>query len=538
MQKNSKKTVIGIIMMLLLILTANIALAANTTNDIDASLEKILYERTENPEAWLTFIGSQSEDSMGKWLPIMIKKLVSNDETQVKEVVDVTYATVTNGYDWGPAINKVVLNMGTIVDSKTINPKYFSVNAIRTFKDLDFATFSFAASATEHAVKRDVINAYTSDESGIQTSDSQYITLEFNVGPALTESSPFNYNILSGRNEYVETTYEISVVPGSKLATLEGKSLTFMPTGHKEKTGDTQPERDKFVHNQDFVLNNVALKYASYSPEKQTDAKIPLIIWLHGAGEGGLDTTIAVLGNNVTNLIKEDIQSYYGDNGAYVLVPQSPTMWMDFNGQNVYNNTIEGSDSHSYYEEALMALIEQYVADHQDIDTNRIYIGGCSNGGYMTVKMIIDHPDYFAAAYPAAEAYSAAWLTPARIEAIKNFPIWLTHAQNDPTVRISEGEVVNFINFVPTLDAKGNFKPVDEFSNALYSRLLAVGNKNVYYSLFDNVIDTSGNYVGPDGKAYEYMGHWSWIYTLNNECVKTIDNEEITLFEWLSKQSK
>lgn len=240
----------------------------------------------------------------------------------------------------------------------------------------------------------------------------------------------------------------------------------------------------------------------------------------------------------VTNLIKTEVQSYFGTNGAYVLVPQTPTMWMDYNGEKVYTNALENTDGHSYYEKALMALIEQFVADHQDIDTNRIYIGGCSNGGYMTVKMVLDHPDYFAAAYPAAEAYSATWLTKERIDAIKNFPIWLTHAQNDPIVKISEGEVENFTNFVPKLDAKGNFIPLDDFSNALYNRLVAVGNENVYYSLFDKVVDTSGKYLGADGKPYEYMGHWSWIYTLNNECVKTINGKETTLFEWLSEQTK
>lgn len=503
-----------------------------------ASFEKILYERTDNPEAWLSFTESQSDDSLGKWLPLLIKKLSLNDETFVKEVVDVTYRTVTNGYDWGPGINKIVLDMGTSVDSESINPKAFKVNAIRTFKDFDFATFSFAANETDHVVSRDVIKAYTSDASGNGSTDSQFITLEFEVGPAIVESSPFNYNIISGRNEYVETAYEVSVVPGSKLTSKEGKALIFMPTGIEEKTGDIKPYSDKFVHNQEFELDHVALKYASFTPIKQTEDKIPLVIWLHGAGEGGVDTTIPVLGNKVTNLIKEDTQTYFGENGAYVIVPQAPTMWMDFNGENIYNITMENSDGHSYFEEALMALIVQFVGEHQDIDTDRIYIGGCSNGGYMTVKMVIDHPDYFAAAYPAAEAYSVNWLTKERIDAIKNFPMWLTHAQNDPTVQISEGEIANYIEFIPALDANGNFIPLDNFSNALYKRLVDAGNDNVYYSLFDKVVDTSGKFLGTDGNPYAYMGHWSWIYTLNNDCVKRIKGEENTLFEWLSKQSK
>jgi predicted peptidase len=35
-----------------------------------------------------------------------------------------------------------------------------------------------------------------------------------------------------------------------------------------------------------------------------------------------------------------------------------------------------GADGTSKYEEALMALIKDYVANNPDIDPNRIYIGG------------------------------------------------------------------------------------------------------------------------------------------------------------------
>ncbi|ORX39537.1 hypothetical protein BCR32DRAFT_288524 [Anaeromyces robustus] len=67
------------------------------------------------------------------------------------------------------------------------------------------------------------------------------------------------------------------------------------------------------------------------------------------------------------------------DGGAYVLAVQTPTLWMD---------------------NVLFAAIEDYVNSNSDIDTNRIYVGGCSNGGYMTLDLIFEHGDYFAAYYP------------------------------------------------------------------------------------------------------------------------------------------
>ena len=56
----------------------------------------------------------------------------------------------------------------------------------------------------------------------------------------------------------------------------------------------------------------VDLQYAAYEPKKlQSGNKNPLIIWLHGQGEGGTDPDITLLGNKVTALTKEDIQNHF-----------------------------------------------------------------------------------------------------------------------------------------------------------------------------------------------------------------------------------
>ena len=57
--------------------------------------------------------------------------------------------------------------------------------------------------------------------------------------------------------------------------------------------------------------------------------------------------------------------------------------------------------------------------------------------------------------------------------------------------------------------------------------------KNLKVSVFSNVKDTSGLYKNKDGEAYEYNGHWSWIYTLNNEAVE----KGLSLFEWAGNQT-
>jgi hypothetical protein len=59
------------------------------------------------------------------------------------------------------------------------------------------------------------------------------------------------------------------------------------------------------------------------------------------------------------------------------------------------------------------------------------------------------------------------------------------------------------------------------------------------------VRDTAGLYKNEDGTAYSYMGHYSWIYALNNECSKDFDGQNVklngkdtTLWQWLAAQSK
>lgn len=507
---------------------------------LDKELLTILYEKTDNPEIWAQFIEKNTDDEVGKWLPLLIKKVASNDYATQKEVANVTYSTITEVCDWGPAVTKIVLDFGTEIDSTSLSPEMFDVKSVRAFQDFDFTTFSLAQTVTEHEAKREVTKVYISDEKGNRLTSGNYVTLEMKVGPTLVESSPFNYNIPLNRNEFVETSYNISLTPGSKLISVDNKQLTMLPTGDEEKADEIHLISDDFEHNQNFVYKDIDLLYASYSPEKASiiEGSKPLVIWLHGAGEGGKDTRIATMGNEVVNLATGEYQSFFGENGAYILVPQSPTMWMDVDGTNVYNSSVEGSDGVSYYTQALMALIENYVLNHQDIDTNRIYIGGCSNGGYMTVNMIMNYPDYFAAAYPICEAYSVDWITTEKITAIKDIPIWLTHAMSDSVVPIAEGTKVGFTGYDVRLDGDGKSIPLDNFSNALYTRLVDMKAKDVHYSRFEKVVDTSGLYYNQDGTPYEYMGHWSWIPGLNNESVDIINGVEITMFEWLGQQTK
>lgn len=463
-------------------------------------------------------------------------KLESYDLTQVK------YKTVTEGFDWGPAITKVILNIESPIENETLSKDTFIVSSVREYYAADIVNNQMEKNLTTDTKERTIIDVYSSNEDGTKNVEGTYITIEMEVGPDITAGLPFYYNMLTNQNVYVDTSYMIKLKEG-ELKTKDGKTVKMEDTNKVGYEGTRNLIAENFDLTGLYEKDNITLHYASYTPESASkeEGKNPLIIWLHGAGEGGEDPTIALYGNKVVNLATEKIQDYFKDTGAYVLVPQCSTMWMDYDGAATYNNTIAGSDGKSYYTEALMELIKEYVAGHPEIDTKRIYIGGCSNGGYMTLNMLINYPDYFAAAYPICEAYSAEWLTQEKINAIKNIPIWFTHAKTDGTVPVYEGTMdYNTYTYLFKLDEQGEKIPLDDFTNAAFNRLVDAGASNVHYTLWDNVIDTSGKYFKKDSESepYEYMGHFSWIYTLNNECMEEIDGKEVTIFDWLSKQSK
>ena len=468
----------------------------------------------------------------------------AENEDAVK-IADVKYTTIAAGQDWGPAIYKVVLNLGVALDAESVSAEKFAASSVRTVPGFDYEKME-ATEPAPQTVERTVTDAYVCDENGVKAEEGTYVAVEMEISPAASDAAnPFFYD--GSLNVPVAHTYEIALAEGETLTDAEGKAVTFEATtaeGFENAVVEVADDftKDEFTWKAEDAEEDdegITLTYASWMPQEEAEeASTPLIIWLHGAGEGGTDPVVALVGNKVVNLASEDIQKHFGETGAAILVPQAPTFWMD-NGEGEYL-TAEDESGRSIYTDALMALIEKFVADHPEIDADRIYIGGCSNGGYMTVNMITEFPAYFAAAYPVCEAYDAAWMTDEMVEAIKDLPIWITAAKNDNIVKIFEGEAdaENPMAYNLKLDDDGSAIALDNFSNNLYNRLVDAGAEKVYYSLFDDVRDMTGLYNGADGEPYQYQGHWSWLYVLNNQCVETIEDEEVTIFQWLAGQGK
>ena len=514
---------------------AAIALAALVEADAEEPSETEEPAETEEP--------SEAEEPAETEEPSETEEPAENEDAV--KIADVKYTTIAAGQDWGPAIYKVVLNLGVALDAESVSAEKFAASSVRTVPGFDYEKME-ATEPAPQTVERTVTDAYVCDENGVKAEEGTYVAVEMEISPAASDAAnPFFYD--GSLNVPVAHTYEIALAEGEILTDAEGKAVTFEATtaeGFENAVVEVADDftKDEFTWKAEDAEEDdegITLTYASWMPQEEAEeASTPLIIWLHGAGEGGTDPVVALVGNKVVNLASEDIQKHFGETGAAILVPQAPTFWMD-NGEGEYL-TAEDESGRSIYTDALMALIEKFVADHPEIDADRIYIGGCSNGGYMTVNMITEFPAYFAAAYPVCEAYDAAWMTDEMVEAIKDLPIWITAAKNDNIVKIFEGEAdaENPMAYNLKLDDDGSAIALDNFSNNLYNRLVDAGAEKVYYSLFDDVRDMTGLYNGADGEPYQYQGHWSWLYVLNDQCVETIEDEEVTIFQWLAGQGK
>lgn len=338
---------------------------------------------------------------------------------------------------------------------------------------------------TTNGRERNVLHVYPCDSRGAYNPEGRYLAL------GLDKLSGWGTGISKSREGVWNEEYNV------KVALKPGKTLKV----GKQKFTAIECETDRalkdFISEADYFSKgtytgrltgkpgDVTLTYASYEPWslKGDGAANPLIIWLHGGGEGGIDVSITLLGNEVVSLIRPQIQSHFttegGEKGAYVLSIQCPTMWM---------GTSKGFGHGEYpslYADVLKSCIDSFVDQHPDVDRNRIYVGGCSNGGYMTMHMLMRNPRYFAAAYPICEAYADKYISDTEIKALAEENIWFVQSYDDTTVAAAT-------HCIPT-----------------FQRLIRAGAKNVWMSMFESV-------VGMDDPGMPLMGHFAWCYVFND----------------------
>lgn len=183
--------------------------------------------------------------------------------------------------------------------------------------------------------------------------------------------------------------------------------------------GGIEPLKEQFVFGEGPVAGGYSIDYRYFSPVGEDDTtKYPLVIWLHGMGDGA-EEGAQVAKSNIAYWASDEFQSRFEPvGGAFVFAARSREE----------NNIFWGNE----LIEPLRAAIDDFIEKNKEnIDLSRIYVGGYSMGGKMTYKMAIAYPELFAAAFPICPAWSPA---DEKLEKIADIPVWLTSSRRDPIV--------------------------------------------------------------------------------------------------------
>lgn len=193
---------------------------------------------------------------------------------------------------------------------------------------------------------------------------------------------------------------------------------------------------------------------AGYDPSQ----KYPLVLFLHGSGESGLDND-----DQVRVHIGPLINHTESDYPAILVAPQLPqsTGWSPYNA---IDRTTE--------------ILERTLAEYS-VDTNRLYITGLSMGGFGTMEYL----DYYHTQNPgtlkfaAAAPLSGAFAPPDAHAALGDVPIWLAHGDADNTVSVqaSRGTFRALADLAPTdpipFDTMSLLGKTAEIGNVRYTEL-------------------------------------------------------------------
>ena len=313
------------------------------------------------------------------------------------------------------------------------------------------------------------------------------VELELSHGEGRLGGGTLGYIASRGRNVRLNLVYTIT--QNAPIVLRDGRPVTI---SRFEQGRLANPEVDRFGHH----VSRSGMKYRLYSPrhddghdEGHRRGGRPLIVWLHGGGEGaslpdGYYDNETQLRANRGALGFATPQAQRIFSGAYVVAPQSTSYWIE--------------DGPRFA--PLIREIIREVARRHPVDRDRIYVAGASNGGYMSLEMTATYRDLFAASVPicgvveAREPGGQPLVTDAELARITT-STWLVASRDDDTV------------------------PPEP--NTVHAHELIPGS---LMTLYDQVV----------WNGYRFPGHWSWIYVARND--PSIDGTHI--WQWMARQRR
>ena len=179
-------------------------------------------------------------------------------------------------------------------------------------------------------------------------------------------------------------------------------------------------------------------------------SKVPLVIFLHGAGERGTNN-VAQLRHGVGELL-DWLDKH--EKGYRLVAGQVPNgkRWVEVDW-NAKAHAMPKMPSETMALE--LALLDRLLADPRT-DAQRVYVTGISMGGYGTWDIVCRRPDMFAAAMPICGGGDSA-----QAAKIAHVPIWVFHGSADRAVPVCRSR-----NMVSALWSAGSNAHYREYPDA------------------------------------------------------------------------
>ena len=382
------------------------------------------------------------------------------------EIAHATAPTSTHSVRF--TLNATVLDGGEQVTSLTLDTSDFGMIDPASLTTSTFKVHAKATNPIPVAPGDLVLTEYDLDRvvTGARIEHDKII-LDLATTDQVTGGGTLAYLVNEGRNVLMTLVYTITQ---TAPLTLRNHASLTLPGFTQGKLAD--PEVDAYSYHK----SKDGMNYRLFSPagaERWTGrSKRPLIVWLHGGGEGGLlsanyyDNEPTLRANRgALGFSTPEAQRVF--DGAYVVAPQAESYWLE-NGPK--------------YSPRVRAIILDLVRRYP-IDPSRIYLAGCSNGGYLTMLMTSMYHDIFAAAVPICGV-------------VRNFP-------KAPAINITDDQLKSITTPSWLVCAKSDttVPPIDNSEPA--SKLIP----GAIFTEFDTVTRN----------GITYPGHWSWIYVARND---------------------
>jgi poly(3-hydroxybutyrate) depolymerase len=181
--------------------------------------------------------------------------------------------------------------------------------------------------------------------------------------------------------------------------------------------------------------------------------KYPLVVFLHGSGESGVDNRLQI-SKNIGNTTPGSVFTTAANQAkfpTFFIAPQSP--YITVNGVKTPEGWTSGSDA----QKGMLKLIPALEAE-LSIDPNRLYVTGLSLGGNGTWIVITENPTLFAAAIPMSGGGD-----PTMAAKIVKIPIWDFHGTLDPSIPVASSR-----DMISALRALGGSPRYTEYPNGMH----------------------------------------------------------------------